>query len=96
MQPDLKQISRLFVAALWLYVLLIDFASAQIGFPLAAVHKSFHVTEHHSLTFRLEAFSVLNHVVFSNPVNTVTNPQFGRITSGGSGRALKLALKYTF
>jgi hypothetical protein len=61
-----------------------------------ALHKTFRLYERHSLTFRAEAFNVLNHVVFNNPVNTVTTPQFGQITSGSSGRALQLALKYVF
>jgi hypothetical protein len=61
-----------------------------------ALHKSFRIYESHTLTFRAEAFNVLNHVVLNNPVNTVTSPQFGLITSGSSGRAIQLALKYEF
>jgi hypothetical protein len=61
-----------------------------------ALHKSFRTFENQTLTFRAEAFNVLNHVVFNNPVNTVTSPQFGLITSGSSGRAIQLALKYAF
>jgi hypothetical protein len=62
----------------------------------AALHKRFKVTEQHSITLRLEAFNLLNHVVFSNPTATVTSPQFGLITSGSSGRAFQLAAKYMF
>jgi len=62
----------------------------------AALHKQFKVTEKHSITLRLEAFNLLNHVVFSNPTATVTSPQFGLITSGSSGRAFQLAAKYMF
>ena len=61
-----------------------------------ALHKTFRLYEQHTLTFRAEAFNVLNHVVFNNPVNTVTSPQFGQITSGSAGRAFQLALKYAF
>jgi hypothetical protein len=62
----------------------------------AAVHKAFPITETSSLTFRGEAFNVLNHVVLANPTTTLTNPQFGFITSGSSGRAYQLALTFAF
>jgi hypothetical protein len=62
----------------------------------AALHKRFKVTERNSITLRLEAFNLLNHIVFSNPVASVTSPQFGLITSGSSGRAFQLAAKYMF
>lgn len=62
----------------------------------ASLHKQFRFLERQSLTFRVEAFNVLNHVVLNNPVNTVTSPQFGLITGGSSGRAFQLAAKYLF
>ncbi len=62
----------------------------------AALHKIFRITERHSITFRAEAFNVVNHVVFNNPVNTVTSPQFGQITGGSAGRAFQFALTYAF
>jgi Carboxypeptidase regulatory-like domain/TonB-dependent Receptor Plug Domain len=62
----------------------------------AALHKSFRITESSSLTFRGEAFNIFNHVVFNNPVNTLTNPTFGQITSGSPGRKVQLALTYAF
>lgn len=62
----------------------------------AAVHKSFNLKEKAQLTFRAEAFNVFNHVVFSNPNNSVASPLFGQITSGSGGRTLQLALKLSF
>jgi hypothetical protein len=61
-----------------------------------ALHKAFRITETSTLTFRGEAFNTLNHVVFNNPVNTLTSPQFGQITSGSRGRKVQLALTYAF
>ena len=68
---------------------------ARFGFDFA-LHKTFPVREHHTLTFRAEAFNVLNHPIFNLPVNRVSNPIFGFITSAGDGRNVQLALKYQF
>ena len=62
----------------------------------AALHKAFRITEGSTLTFRGEAFNIFNHEVFNLPVNTLTNPQFGLITSGSPGRKVQLALTYAF
>ncbi len=62
----------------------------------AALHKAFKITEGSTLTFRGEAFNVMNHVNFSTPVNTMTTPNFGNILAGSSGRAYQLALTYAF
>jgi len=62
----------------------------------AAVHKSWKVYEDQSLTFRFEMFNMLNHVVLNNPNGTTTSSTFGRITSGGNGRELQFALRYSF
>lgn len=62
----------------------------------AALLKDFKITEGTTLTFRGEAFNALNHVVFSNPVTSMTNPRFGQVQSGSTGRAIQLAATYSF
>jgi hypothetical protein len=62
----------------------------------AGLHKAFKIAEGSTLTFRGEAFNVMNHVNFSNPTNTMTTPTFGQILSGSGGRAYQLALTYAF
>lgn len=68
---------------------------SKFGFDMA-LHKTFHATEKQTITFRAEAFNVLNHVVFNLPISRVSNPTFGQITSGSGGRNVQLALKYQF
>jgi len=63
----------------------------------AAIHKTFNITERHRITFRCEAFNVLNHKILGNPSSTLTAPNFGQIlTLANSPRAFQLALKYQF
>ena len=62
----------------------------------AALHKVFSLTEMHRITFRFEMFNALNHPVLGNPVNSVANPNFGRITGANDGRNIQFALKYQF
>jgi hypothetical protein len=61
-----------------------------------AVHKTFNITERQAVTFRAEAFNLLNHEVFNLPVNTLASPTFGQIQGGSDGRNVQLALKYRF
>jgi hypothetical protein len=68
---------------------------SRFGFDFA-LHKTFHVYEKQTLTFRAEAFNVLNHPIFNVPVSSVANPSFGLITSASDGRNIQLALKYLF
>ena len=62
----------------------------------AALHKTFALQEGHRITFRIEAFNVLNHPVFGNPNNVYTNPNFGRILTASDGRSIQLGVKYLF
>jgi hypothetical protein len=56
--------------------------------------------EGHTITFRCEAYNLLNNPNFANPNTTITSASFGRISStvGGvtSPRVLQLALRYDF
>jgi hypothetical protein len=61
-----------------------------------AVHKTFNITERQRVTFRAEAFNLLNHEVFNLPVNTLSSPTFGIIQGGSDGRNVQFALKYRF
>ncbi len=45
-----------------------------------ALRRQFPITDKVRVQLRVEAFNVLNHPNFANPVNTITNPQFGRAT----------------
>jgi hypothetical protein len=49
------------------------------------------------LQIRLEAFNFFNHVNPSNPVSTLNNPNFGRVTSTSTEpRILQVGVKYLF
>lgn len=61
--------------------------------------------ESQNLQFRVEFFNVFNWVSFTlpgnvssvgNPINTVTSPGFGRITSASNPRIIQFAIKYVF
>ena len=65
--------------------------------------KMTHLKEGINLQFRAEIFNILNHPNFTQPNNTVTSGDFGRITATrtargdlGSSRQLQLGLKVTF
>jgi hypothetical protein len=58
--------------------------------------KRFRVIENHSIELRAELFNATNTPTFSNPVNNVTNANFGRILNSGAGRVVQLGLKYAF
>jgi hypothetical protein len=59
--------------------------------------KRFPITDRAQLEFRVEAFNVLNDVVFAAPGNVINGPNFGVITStANTPRQLQLALKLSF
>ena len=55
--------------------------------------KIFELRESMSLQFRADAFNALNHAQFLNPDSTMTDSNFGRITTTGPSRELQLAMK---
>ena len=60
------------------------------------IMKPFQVREGHTLQFRAEFYSILNHPNFGLPGQTFANPAFARIRSAGGARSIQLALKYVF
>jgi hypothetical protein len=71
-----------------------------------ALSRTFAVWERRTIQVRAEAFNLPNRVNFANPVNTVSTPTFGQITSDISGnnglsnsgdpRIIQLAMKFVF
>jgi hypothetical protein len=68
---------------------------SRFGFDFA-LHKTFRVREMQTLTFRAEAFNMLNHTILNLPDKKVSSPTFGQITNGNDGRNVQLAVKYMF
>ncbi len=60
--------------------------------------KRFVIKERKALTFRVEAYNILNHANFGNPSVTLTTPQtFGKITNVVSApRIVQMALRFDF
>jgi hypothetical protein len=54
------------------------FGMAQVDF---AVRREFRLTERRRVQFRLEAFNLLNHANFADPVKYLNSPVFGQSTS---------------
>jgi hypothetical protein len=65
-----------------------------------SLFKNFPFTERVNLQLRLESFNAFNHtqwVAFGDtPVNSVTSPQFGQITSAKPARINQLGAKFTW
>jgi hypothetical protein len=61
-----------------------------------SLSRSFKFGEVRHLDFRAEAFNVLNHTRFGNPVTAKNSPSFGQILAAGAPRIMQFALKYTF
>jgi hypothetical protein len=62
----------------------------------AALLRDMRLTEHKILQFRFEFFNAFNHTQFNNPSGSVTNANFGTVTSARSPRIAQVALKYIF
>jgi hypothetical protein len=63
----------------------------------SSLFKDFHITERHTINFRVDAFNVLNFASYGNPDNHVTDTNFGQITSTRSGpRTIEFAARYSF
>lgn len=58
--------------------------------------KHFQLKEKLNTTFRFEAFNVFNHTNLGQPNNTVTNGNFGHITSASDPRILQFALRFNW
>jgi hypothetical protein len=64
-----------------------------------AILKNFRLSPREGLgkiQFRAEAYNLLNWVNLSNPVATLTAPNFGAISSAGAARVMQFALRYDF
>ena len=59
-------------------------------------YRVFDIKERLKLQLRGEFFDFLNNAEFNNPNTTVTNTNFGRITSARNPRIIQLALKLKF
>ncbi len=63
----------------------------------ASIFKDFRIVESQSLGFRLDAFNLFNIASYGNPDNTITDTNFGQISSVRSPqRQLQLSLHYSF
>ena len=67
----------------------------QVSFDLA-LSRTFHFGDHWQLQGRFEAFNVINHTNFNGPNRTLSNSQFGVISSAGDPRILQFAMKLRF
>jgi hypothetical protein len=61
-----------------------------------SLFKNFGFTERAKLQLRGEMFNLFNHTRLGNPVNSVTNPAFGSITSALDPKIVQLAAKIIF
>jgi hypothetical protein len=62
----------------------------------SALLKDMPLAESKIIQFRFEFFNVFNHAQFSNPTGSVTNANFGKITTARSARVGQVALKFVF
>ncbi len=54
------------------------------------------IRERMNLQFRAEFFNAFNTPQFGDPNGSLTSPDFGRITSGGSPRSIQLGLRFSY
>jgi hypothetical protein len=62
----------------------------------AALARVFKIKERHQVEVRAEAFNLPNAVKPLNPNTTLTNVNFGKITSVADPRIMQFTLKYMF
>ncbi|AEU38348.1 TonB-dependent receptor [Granulicella mallensis] len=63
----------------------------------SSLFKDFHITSAQAISFRVDAFNIFNFVSYDNPSNSVSNANFGQITSSKNGpRTVQFALHYAF
>lgn len=58
--------------------------------------KVFRLRESVSLQIRADAFNALNHVIYNNPVASLSSPDFGKITSATGWRSGQMNARLTF
>jgi hypothetical protein len=58
--------------------------------------KNFFLTERFKLTFRTEAFNLVNRVNLGSPQGNLNNANVARITSASGPRVLRMALRFHF
>ena len=61
-----------------------------------ALSRTFPIAEAKTLQLRAEAFNVLNHANFNNPVSTLNSGTFGQIQKAGDPRIMQFAFKVVF
>ena len=59
-----------------------------------ALLKDLRITESKFVQFRFEFFNVFNHAQFNNPSGSITNANFGKVTSARGPRVGQLAMKF--
>ena len=63
----------------------------------ASLIRNFRMTSSKSLQFRLEAFNALNNPIWNDPSTTLSDPNYGKITSTRTPmREVQLGLKFIF
>jgi Carboxypeptidase regulatory-like domain len=71
-------------------------ADGIVGIDIA-LEKRFPIRENHALEFKTEFFNVPNTVNFGDPVGSMNNDNFGRITTQrGNPRQIQFSLRYRF